>query len=96
MAAAADAPVAAADEGGMARRTSDIAGVRVGDRLEGEGESPFQFSGKVVLAWAAGSIVDKVARIVIVELDDAEGFESRKGKTKKKSVLILTEKDDGK
>ena len=40
--------------------------------------------------------MDKVARIVIVELDDAEGVESRKGKAKKKTVLVLTEKDDDK
>ena len=63
-----------ADEGGMARWSDGINGVRVGDRLVGGEGTPHPFSGKVVLAWAA---VDKVARIVIVELDDAEGVESR-------------------
>ena len=93
MAGTTGAQMETADEGGMARRSDGINGVRVGDRLVGGEGTPHPFSGKVVLAWAA---VDKVARIVIVELDDAEGVESRKGKAKKKSVLVLTEKDDDK
>ena len=91
--AATDVLMAAADEGGMARRTSDIADVRVGDHLEGQGGSALWFSGKAVLTWAA-AVGDECSRIVVVELDDAEGLGPRKGKSKKKTVIVLTE-DDG-
>ena len=50
--------------------------------MGGEG-TPHPFSGKVVLAWAA---VDKVARIVIVTLDDAEGLVEAHTATEKSAV----------